>query len=84
MTTLLCVSRKDFFIANWYPFVENIFSKFNKVRVTAYVLTHSMNTSREKDELDHLPSNGALGQEHTCGFHRLSQQADMGVPVSMQ
>ncbi|KAG2181999.1 hypothetical protein INT43_006925 [Umbelopsis isabellina] len=30
MTTLLCVSRKEFFIANWYPFVENCLSKFNK------------------------------------------------------
>jgi hypothetical protein len=33
MTTLLCVSRKEFFIANWYPFVENCLSKFNKVCV---------------------------------------------------
>ncbi|KAI8976541.1 cell morphogenesis N-terminal-domain-containing protein [Pilobolus umbonatus] len=32
ITTLLCVSRKDFFTANWMAVVESCYQKFNKVK----------------------------------------------------
>jgi hypothetical protein len=33
VTTLLCVSRKEFFAANWFSVVESCYQKFNKVRI---------------------------------------------------
>jgi hypothetical protein len=33
VTTLLCVSRKEFFTANWFSVIENCYQKFNKVSI---------------------------------------------------
>ncbi|KAI8991092.1 cell morphogenesis protein N-terminal, partial [Mycotypha africana] len=32
VTTLLCVSRKDYFAANWVSFLESCYQKFSKVK----------------------------------------------------
>ncbi|KAL0081852.1 cell morphogenesis N-terminal-domain-containing protein, partial [Phycomyces blakesleeanus] len=34
VTTLLCVSRKEFFTTNWLPIVESCYQKFNKDKYT--------------------------------------------------
>ncbi|KAI9268780.1 cell morphogenesis protein N-terminal, partial [Sporodiniella umbellata] len=36
ITTLLCVSRKDFFAANWLPVLESCYQKLNKVCILSF------------------------------------------------
>lgn len=44
VTTLLCVSRKDFFAANWTSVMDSCYQKFNKVHIQIYIHKYSYET----------------------------------------
>ncbi|KAI9263012.1 cell morphogenesis protein N-terminal, partial [Helicostylum pulchrum] len=48
VTTLLCVSRKDFFAANWTSVMDSCYQKFNKVHIQIYIHKYSYETKINK------------------------------------